>query len=192
MNKTKPYLLLVLILLAGLTPELYAQNRNWKAFQIGWGIHRSQILNVGFNKLVQDGKISSAYGLNVSTSYIVNPIIIRANFFTEQFQTDDVNYIYNSKETKLRGYEGLIGFNMIPHTHQILNIACGYKYSILGSFDESSKIITSKILKFPYWGLGFTSNPQNRLSISINYSHPLTLTQEDYSQISLNVYLNLH
>lgn len=187
----KPFLLLVITLFFS-NLDLIAQTRNWKAFQIGWGIHRSQILNDGSHKLVEDGKISSIYGLNISTSYIINPLLIRANFFTEEFQTDDANYIYNSKETKLRGYDGLIGFNMIPHTNQILNIACGYKYSILGSLDESSKIITSKILKFPFWGLGFTSNPQKRLSVSLNYSHPFTLTQEDYSQLSLNVYYNLH
>lgn len=191
MNKTNLYLVLVLILTIS-NLKLYAQNRHWKAFQIGWGIQRSQILNDGFHKLVKDDKISSAYGFNLSTSYIVNPLILRATFFSEKFQTDDLNYIYNSSITKLRGYDGLLGLNILPHTQQVLNFACGYKYSILGSFDESSKIITSKILKFPYWGLGFTSNPQKRLSVSLNYSHPFNLTQEDYSQVSLNVYLNLN
>ena len=191
MKKAKPYLLILLILVMS-NLKLYSQNRNWKAFQIGWGLHRSQILNDGFHKLVEDGKISSAYGLNISASYIINPVLIRVNFFTEEFQTDDVNYVYNSNETKLRGYDGLLGFNMIPHTEQILNIAFGYKYSILGSFDESSQIITSKILKFPYWELGFTSNPKKRISVSLNYSHPFTLTQENFSQVSLNIYYNLH
>lgn len=169
-----------------------AQSRNWKAFQMGWGIQRTQILNDGFHKLIEEGKISSAFGYNVSASYVINPLLVRATFFTEQFQTDDVNFAYNSNQTKLRGYEGLIGFNIIPQTNQILNLAGGYKYSILGSFDESSKIVTSKILKFPFWGIGFTSNPQNRLSFSLNYSHPISLKQEDYSQVLLKVYLNLN
>lgn len=189
---TKRNYLFFLAILLFLNLDLKAQTRNWRAFQIGGGIHRSQILNNEFHKLVENDKISPSFGLNFSASYIINPLVLRANYFTEEFKTNDVNYVYNTNKTKLRGYQGIIGLNMIPNTQQILNIACGYKYSILGSFDESSKVISSKILKFPFWELGFTSNPLKLVSVSLNYSHPFSLSQENFSQISCNVYLNIH
>lgn len=189
MNKMKA---LVIFLLLFSSKGIYAQKRNWSAFQIGWGIQRTQILNDGFHSLVNEGKVASAFGYNFNANYMINPIAVRTYLFTEEFVTNDPTYVYNDKITKLRGYKASFGLNIIPHTEQLLDFSCGYNYTSFGSVDASSKALTSKILQFPFWGIGFTSDPQNKLSVSVNYNHPLKLTQDNYSQIMLSILLNMN
>lgn len=172
--------------------ESMAQDRHWKAFQVGWGIQRTQILNDGFHSLVNEGKVTSAFGFNFGVNYIVNPLVIRTNLFSEKFVTDDPTYVFNDRITRLQGYKASLGFNILPHTYQLLDFSCGYNYVSFGSVDESSKALTSRVLQFPFWGIGFTSNPQNKLSVSVNYNHPLKLTQDNYSQLMLSIFFNMN
>jgi hypothetical protein len=169
---------------------MYAQKRHWKAFQVGGGVQRTQMLNDGFHSLMEDGKVASTVGFNISVNYIINPIIIRTSLFRETFTTDDPTYIYDGNVTKLQGYKAALGFNILPHTKQVLDFFGGYNYASLGSVDESSVALTSRILQFPFWGVGYTTNPLNKMSASLNYTHPLKLTQDNYSQLMLSLILN--
>lgn len=185
-------LILALLLLAMNTA--FGQTRHWKALQVGFGVNRSQVFNNSFHSLTERGKIASEhYGFQFAASYMLNPFVVRAKFFTEEFSVSDQSYLYGDKALELRGYDGSFGLNIVPHSKAVcVVLSAGYKYSMMASTGDSLKVLSSKLLQFPYWNVGISTSPHHKFSLLLDYGHPFTLTQREYGQFSLSVYYTLN
>lgn len=191
--KTNRIALAAVLLILSLNAA-FGQSRHWKALQVGFGVNRSQVFNDTFHSLTERGSIAPQhYGFQFAASYMINPFVVRAKFFTEEFTLSDQSYLYGDKPLELRGYDGSLGLNIVPHSKVVcVVLSAGYKYSMMASTGDSLKVLSSKLLQFPYWNLGLSTSPHHKFSLLFDYGHPFTLSQREFGQFSFSVYYTLN